>query len=104
MILFVSIGVDLYGMDVVVVGVLNIVGWFMVLELLLGGCIVIVIYCFICDLVDYVLCVDLVVVVVGKLGLVKGEWIKEGVIVIDVGINCQVDGCLVGDVEYEVVV
>lgn len=45
--LFESMGVNLYGKYVVIVGVLNIVGRFMVLELLLGGCIVIVIYCFI---------------------------------------------------------
>ena len=45
---------------------------------------------------------DLVVVAAGKPGLVKGEWIKEGAIVIDVGINRQADGRLVGDVEYEV--
>ena len=37
----------------------------------------------------------------GKPGLVKGEWVKEGAIVIDVGINRQEDGKLVGDVVYE---
>ena len=44
---------------------------------------------------------DLLVVAVGKPHLVKGEWIKEGAVVIDVGIN-RVDGKLVGDVEYDV--
>jgi methylenetetrahydrofolate dehydrogenase (NADP+)/methenyltetrahydrofolate cyclohydrolase len=41
------------------------------------------------------------VVAAGKPGLVKGEWVKEGAIVIDVGINRQEDGKLVGDVVYE---
>jgi len=40
-------------------------------------------------------------VAAGKAGLVKGEWIKEGAIVIDVGINRQADGRLVGDVVYD---
>jgi methylenetetrahydrofolate dehydrogenase (NADP+)/methenyltetrahydrofolate cyclohydrolase len=41
-------------------------------------------------------------VAAGKPGLVKGEWIKPGAIVIDVGINRQEDGKLVGDVEYDI--
>ena len=44
------------------------------------------------------------VVAAGKPGLVKGEWIKPGAIVIDVGINRQADGKLVGDVEFDVAV
>ena len=38
---------------------------------------------------------------VGKPGLVKGDWIKPGAIVIDIGINRMEDGRLVGDVEFE---
>ena len=38
---------------------------------------------------------------VGRPGLVKGEWVKEGAVVIDVGINRLSDGTLVGDVDYE---
>ena len=53
------------------------------------------------DLAGHVGRADLVVVAAGKPGLVKGEWIKEGAIVIDVGINRQEDGKLVGDVIYE---
>ena len=37
---------------------------------------------------------------VGKPGLVKGEWVKPGAVVIDVGINRLADGSLTGDVEY----
>ncbi|BGE61102.1 bifunctional methylenetetrahydrofolate dehydrogenase/methenyltetrahydrofolate cyclohydrolase FolD [Pseudomonas aeruginosa] len=102
MTLLASTGADLYGMDAVVVGASNIVGRPMALELLLGGCTVTVTHRFTHDLADHVSRADLVVVAAGKPGLVKGEWIKEGAIVIDVGINRQADGRLVGDVEYEV--
>lgn len=96
-----STGADLYGMDAVVVGASNIVGRPMALELLLAGCTVTVTHRFTKDLAGHVGRADLVVVAAGKPGLVKGEWIKEDAIVIDVGINRQEDGKLVGDVEYE---
>ena len=96
-----STGADLYGMDAVVVGASNIVGRPMAMELLLAGCTVTVAHRFTKDLAGHVGRADLVVVAAGKPGLVKGEWIKEGAIVIDVGINRQEDGKLVGDVIYE---
>ncbi|WP_296262548.1 MULTISPECIES: bifunctional methylenetetrahydrofolate dehydrogenase/methenyltetrahydrofolate cyclohydrolase FolD [unclassified Pseudomonas] len=96
-----STGVDLYGKDAVVVGASNIVGRPMAMELLLAGCTVTVTHRFTQDLAGHVGRADLVVVAAGKPGLVKGEWIKEGAIVIDVGINRQADGKLVGDVVYE---
>ncbi len=96
-----STGVDLYGKDAVVVGASNIVGRPMAMELLLAGCTVTVTHRFTQDLAGHVGRADLVVVAAGKPGLVKGEWIKEGAIVIDVGINRQGDGKLVGDVVYE---
>jgi methylenetetrahydrofolate dehydrogenase (NADP+) / methenyltetrahydrofolate cyclohydrolase len=96
-----STGVDLYGKDAVVVGASNIVGRPMAMELLLAGCTVTVTHRFTQDLAGHVSRADLVVVAAGKPGLVKGEWIKEGAIVIDVGINRQEDGKLVGDVVYE---
>ncbi|WP_295476880.1 bifunctional methylenetetrahydrofolate dehydrogenase/methenyltetrahydrofolate cyclohydrolase FolD [uncultured Pseudomonas sp.] len=96
-----STGVDLYGLDAVVVGASNIVGRPMAMELLLGGCTVTVTHRFTQDLASHVARADLVVVAAGKPGLVKGEWIKPGAIVIDVGINRQEDGKLVGDVVYE---
>ncbi len=82
-----STGVDLYGMDAVIVGASNIVGRPMAMELLLAGCTVTVTHRFTRDLAGHVGRADLVVVAAGKPGLVKGEWIKEGAIVIDVGIN-----------------
>jgi len=96
-----STGVDLYGLDAVVVGASNIVGRPMAMELLLAGCTVTVTHRFTRDLAGHVGRADLVVVAAGKPGLVKGEWIKKGAIVIDVGINRQEDGKLVGDVVFE---
>jgi methylenetetrahydrofolate dehydrogenase (NADP+)/methenyltetrahydrofolate cyclohydrolase len=96
-----STGQDLYGMDAVVVGASNIVGRPMAMELLLAGCTVTVTHRFTKDLASHIGRADLIVVAAGKPGLVKGEWIKPGAIVIDVGINRQADGKLVGDVVYE---
>ncbi|MBV2131227.1 bifunctional methylenetetrahydrofolate dehydrogenase/methenyltetrahydrofolate cyclohydrolase FolD [Pseudomonas sp. MAP12] len=96
-----STGVDLHGLHAVVVGASNIVGRPMALELLLAGCTTTVTHRFTRDLASHVQQADIVVVAVGKPGLVKGEWIKKGAIVIDVGINRQADGKLVGDVDFE---
>lgn len=96
-----STGVDLYGMHAVVVGASNIVGRPMAMELLLAGCTVTVTHRFTKDLPMHVGQADIVVVAAGKPGLVHGEWVKPGAVVIDVGINRQVDGKLIGDVVYE---
>ena len=96
-----STGTDLHGLHAVVVGASNIVGRPMALELLLAGCTVTVTHRFTKDLPLHVSQADIVVVAVGKPGLVKGEWIKPGAIVIDVGINRQDDGKLVGDVTFD---
>jgi len=93
--------IDTYGLNAVVIGASNIVGRPMSMELLLAGCTVTVCHRFTKDLPGHVGRADLVVVAAGKPGLVKGEWVKEGAIVIDVGINRQEDGKLVGDVVYE---
>jgi len=100
MTLLASTGVDTYGLNAVVVSASNIVGRPMALELLLAGCTVTVTHRFTRELARHVGQADLLVVAAGKPGLVKGEWIKEGAIVIDVGINRQADGKLVGDVEF----
>jgi methylenetetrahydrofolate dehydrogenase (NADP+)/methenyltetrahydrofolate cyclohydrolase len=96
-----STGVDLYGLHAVVVGASNIVGRPMAMELLLAGCTVTVTHRFTKDLPTHVGQADIVVVATGKPGLVQGEWIKPDAIVIDVGINRQADGKLIGDVVYE---
>ena len=96
-----STGQDLHGMEAVVVGASNIVGRPMGLELLLAGCTVTTTHRFTKDLEAHVRRADLVVVGVGIPNLVKGEWIKDGATVIDVGINRLEDGRLVGDVGFE---
>ena len=90
------------GLDAVIVGASNIVGRPMSLELLLAGCTVTTCHKFTQDLKSHVKRADILVVAVGKAEFIPGDWIKPGAIVIDVGINRQADGSLVGDVEFEV--
>lgn len=94
-------GLNVRGKNAVIVGASNIVGRPMAMELLLLGCTVTVTHRFTDNLEKHIREADLVVVAVGKPHLVKGEWIKEGAIVIDVGIN-RVDGKVVGDVEFDI--
>ncbi len=96
-----STGVELAGLDAVVVGASNIVGRPMALELLMARCTVTVCHSRTKDLEAKVRAADLVVVGVGRPEMVKGDWIKPGAIVIDVGINRLESGKLVGDVDYE---
>lgn len=72
----------------------------MALELLLGGCTVTVTHRFTQDLESHVRQADILVVAVGKSEFIPGKWIKEGAIVIDVGINRGADGKLKGDVAF----
>jgi methylenetetrahydrofolate dehydrogenase (NADP+)/methenyltetrahydrofolate cyclohydrolase len=88
------------GRKAVVIGVSNHVGRPLILELLLAGCTTTGCHRFTADLEAEVRQADIVVVAAGKPGLVKGEWIKPGAVVIDVGINRLDDGRLVGDVEF----
>lgn len=99
-----STGVNVKGMDAVVVGASNIVGRPMSLELLLAGCTTTVCHKFTRNLEQQVRRADLLVVAVGRPEFIPGDWIKPGAIVIDVGINRLDNGKLVGDVEYGVAV
>lgn len=96
-----GLDVDLHGLKATIVGASNIVGRPMALELLLAGCTITVTHRFTKDLAAEVAQADILVVGVGIPGLVKGEWVKPGAIVIDVGINRLENGALVGDVEFE---
>ncbi len=96
-----SLGIDLKGMNAVIVGASNIVGRPMMLELLLAGCTTTICHRFTRNLPDIVGLADIVVVAVGKPGMVKGEWIKAGAIVVDVGINRLPSGKICGDVEFD---
>lgn len=95
-----STGQQLKGQEAVVVGASNIVGRPMSLELLLAGCTVTTCHRFTRDLQNHLARADILVVAVGKPGFIKGEWIKPGATVIDVGINRLPDGKIVGDVEF----
>jgi methylenetetrahydrofolate dehydrogenase (NADP+) / methenyltetrahydrofolate cyclohydrolase len=95
-------GVKLMGLDAVIVGASNIVGRPMAAELLLAGCTVTVTHRHTKDLVSKIQAADLLVVAIGKPEFIKGEWIKPGAIVIDVGINRLADQRVVGDVEFSV--
>ena len=95
-------GETLEGKHAVVVGASNIVGRPMTLELLLVGCTVTTCHRFTTDLAKHVARADILIVATGKPGLIKGDWIKAGAIVIDVGITRGDQGKLVGDVEFDV--
>jgi methylenetetrahydrofolate dehydrogenase (NADP+)/methenyltetrahydrofolate cyclohydrolase len=89
------------GRHAVVVGVSNHVGRPLALELLIAGCTTTCCHKFTQGLGQYVRQGDIVIAAVGRPGIVKGEWIKPGAVVIDVGINRMDDGRLVGDVEFD---
>ena len=93
---------NIRGLEAVVVGASNIVGRPMASELLLKGCTVTICHKFTQDLETHVRRAQLLVVAVGKAQFIPGQWIREGAIVIDVGINRMEDGKLTGDIEYEV--
>lgn len=94
---------ELYGKEAVIIGHSEIVG--KPLALLLLNKFVTTTVCHIATgqrgtLPEFIKKAEILIVAVGKAGLVKGEWIKEGAIVIDVGIN-RVEGKIVGDVEFD---
>ncbi len=92
------------GHNAVVIGASNIVGRPMALELLLAGATTTICHRFTRDLAAELARAEIVVVAVGKPGLVRGEWILPGATVIDVGMNRLPDGRLCGDVEFDAAV
>ena len=95
-------GIDPKGKKAMVVGASNIVGCPQALELLLARATVTICHSATENLDKEVGAADIVVVGVGIPNFVKGEWIKPGAVVIDVGINRLEDGSLCGDVEFDV--
>jgi len=91
---------DLSGKDAVVIGRSNIVGKPMAALLTAASCTVTLAHSRTKDLPGHVARADIVVAAVGRAGFVKGEWLKPGATVIDVGIN-RTDNGLTGDVEFE---
>ncbi|MDE0179268.1 MAG: bifunctional methylenetetrahydrofolate dehydrogenase/methenyltetrahydrofolate cyclohydrolase FolD [Gammaproteobacteria bacterium] len=94
-------GVALRGLHATVVGASNHVGRPMGLELLLAGCTVTTVHRFSQDTRDHVAQADIVVSATGKAGLIAGDWVKPGAIVIDVGIVAQANGKVRGDVRFD---
>ncbi len=103
MVILKSLDIELYGKEAVVVGHSEIVG--KPLAIMLLNELVTTTVCHIATgkrgaLAGHVKRAEILIVAVGKPNLIKGDWIKPGAIVIDVGINC-VDQKIVGDVEFE---
>ena len=94
-------GEPFYGRLAVVVGASNIVGRPMNLELMLAGCTVTICHRYTQNLAEHVGRADILVVAVGKPGVVQGSWVKPGATVIDVGINRLADGTLAGDIGFD---
>ena len=96
-----SIKCDLRGKDCVIIGASNIVGRPMAMELLNAGATVQVCHKGTKDITQKTKSADVIIAAAGVANLVKSDWIKEGAIVIDVGINRQADGSMTGDVDFE---
>ncbi|MDD5364291.1 MAG: bifunctional methylenetetrahydrofolate dehydrogenase/methenyltetrahydrofolate cyclohydrolase FolD [Gallionellaceae bacterium] len=92
---------DLKGKEAVIVGASNIVGRPMALELLMAGCTVTVCHSATRDLAAHVGRAEVLVAAVGRPEMIRGELIRAGALVIDVGINRLADGRVVGDVDFE---
>lgn len=93
--------IDLHGLRAVVVGASNTVGRPMSMELLLAGCTVTTCHRFTRDLQKLVSEAEVLVVAVGKPNFIPGDWVAEGAIVVDVGINRLADNKICGDVGFE---
>jgi len=98
-----SIKCELRGKDCVIIGASNIVGRPMSMELLNAGATVLVCHKDTKDITNKVKTADVVIAAAGVAHLVKEDWVKEGAVVIDVGINRLKDGSLAGDVDFNAV-
>lgn len=97
-----SIGCDPKGKNAVVVGRSNIVGKPVALMLLARHATVTLCHSRTAHLRDEVARGEILIAAIGKAGMIRGDWIKPGAVVIDVGINRLSHGKLAGDVEFEV--
>lgn len=93
--------ISLSGMDVVIVGASNIVGKPLSIMMLNAGASVSICHILTKDVSSYTKKADIVCVGVGKVNLLKSDMIKEGAIIIDIGINKLENGRIVGDVDFE---
>ncbi len=95
-------GIELTGKEVVVVGRSNIVGKPVAFMCLQQNATVTLCHSKTKNLPEKIGMADILIAAVGKPEMIKGEWIKEGAVVIDVGVNRLEDGKLVGDVEFSI--
>lgn len=93
--------IDVKGKNCVVVGASNIVGKPMASLLLNANATVEICHIFTDDLKKHTLNADILFVGVGVINLIKEDMVKDGVIIVDIGINRTDDGKLVGDVDFE---
>ena len=98
--LLLAVGIELAGKNVVIIGRSNIVGKPLAMLLTNHNCTVTLTHSKTQNLSEVVRQADIVVAACGRPKLVKADWLKEGAVVIDVGIN-RVDGRLCGDVDFE---
>lgn len=96
-----SIKCDLRGKDCVIIGASNIVGRPMAMEFLNAGATVQVCHKETKDIKQKAKSADIIVAAAGVANLVNSEWVKEGAIIIDVGINRLEDGSMTGDVDFD---
>ena len=96
-----SIKCDLRGKDCVIIGASNIVGRPMAMEFLNAGATVQVCHKETKDIKQKAKSADIIVAAAGVANLVNSEWVKEGAVIIDVGINRLEDGTMTGDVDFE---
>ena len=94
-------GIEVMGKHVVIIGASNIVGRPMMLECLYKGATVTIAHRFTSDLESHVRRAEILVVAVGRPGVVNPDWVAPGAVVIDVGINRTEGGKLVGDVDRD---
>jgi methylenetetrahydrofolate dehydrogenase (NADP+)/methenyltetrahydrofolate cyclohydrolase len=102
MTLLAEAGATLRGARALVIGRSNIVGKPMALLLQAADATVVMAHSKTRDLADEVRRAEVVVAAIGRSELVRGEWIQDGAVVIDVGMNRGADGKLTGDVEFAV--
>jgi methylenetetrahydrofolate dehydrogenase (NADP+)/methenyltetrahydrofolate cyclohydrolase len=92
--------IALEGKHAIVVGASNIVGRPMALEFLLANCTVTICHSHTQDLAQHVQQADILVTAIGRTGVIASDWLKPGVIAIDVGMNYNAEGKLCGDLDF----
>ncbi len=99
--MFDEYNIELEGKDIVVVGASNIVGKPMASLLLNRNATVTITHIYTKDLASHTKRADIIIVGVGVVNLIKEDMVKDGAVVIDIGINRLDNGSLVGDVDFE---